>query len=121
MGDSVHHNKGITVVLQELYSLETPAGQLFCGTHTTLGFVAGTNKMLRNLEAEQKTEQVLKGFMVDLEVDSKKSSIAGQALDICLKLVAGESIHKPWNRYKGVPAFPPAERSFQPFVCLHRR
>ena len=64
MGDSVQHNKGINKILQELYSLETPAGQLFCGSHTTLGFAAGINKVLRHLEAEMKIEQVLKGFMV---------------------------------------------------------
>lgn len=100
MGDSVEHNKGFAVILQELYNLESPAGQLFCGTHTTLGFAAGMNKCLRQLESEMKTEQVLKGFMVDLEIDSKNSSLAGQALDICLKLVAAEYAHKPWNRYK---------------------
>ena len=105
MSDSVEHNKGFSVILQELYSLETPAGQYFCGSHTTLGFAAGMNKILRHLEADMKTEQVLKGFMVDLEIDSKNSSLAGQALDICLKLVAGEYAHKPWNRYKEFQLF----------------
>ena len=117
MGDSVQHNKGINVILQELYSLETPAGQLFCGTHTTLGFAAGINKMLRNLEAEMKIEQVLKGFMVDLEVDSKNSSLAGQALDICLKLVAGEYIHQPWNRYKEFQLFLQHRGVFSPLFA----
>ena len=35
--------------------------------------------------------------MVGMEVDSKNSSIAGQSLDMCLKLVAPEHSHKPWN------------------------
>ena len=47
-----------------------------------------------------KMEQVLKSFMVDLEVDSKNASVAGQALDLCIKLVTPEYAHSPWNRYK---------------------
>jgi hypothetical protein len=57
-------------------------------------------KVMRLLEAEMKMEQILKGFMVDLDIDTKNSSIAGQSLDICLKLVAPEFSHKPWNRNK---------------------
>ena len=100
MTDSVQHNKGFTDILQELYSLEKPAGQLFCGTHTTLGFSSAMNKKLRQLEADMKMDQVLNGFMVDLEMDTKNASLAGQAIDICLKLVAPEYSHKPWNRHK---------------------
>ena len=100
IGESVEHNKGFAVILQELYTLESPAGQLFCWTRTTLGFAAAMNKILRQLESETKTEQVLKGFMVDLDIDSKNFSLAGQALDICLKLVAAEYSHKPWNCYQ---------------------
>ena len=38
--------------------------------------------------------------MVDLDYDSKNSSIAGQSLDMMLRLVAPEFAHKPWNRNK---------------------
>ena len=69
-----------------MYNLEKPAGQLFCGTHTTLGFSSTMNKVVRMLEAEMKMDQVLKGFMVELEIDAKYSSLTGQALDMCLKL-----------------------------------
>ena len=41
-----------------------------------------------------------KGCMVNLEIDSKKFSQAGQALDMCLKLIAPENSHKPWNRHE---------------------
>ena len=68
MSDSVSHNKGFSEVLQEMYDLEKPAGQIFCGSHTTLGFAAAMNKKLRHLEAEMKMEEVMKTFMVDLEV-----------------------------------------------------
>ena len=36
--DSTEQNKGVNVLIKELYDLEKPAGQIFCGTHTTLGF-----------------------------------------------------------------------------------
>ena len=35
--DSVEHNKGVNQVLADMYSLDKPAGQIFCGTHTVLG------------------------------------------------------------------------------------
>eukprot|EP00731_Ephydatia_muelleri_P017622 Em0010g720a len=98
--DSTEHNKGFAELLAEMYNLEKPAGQLFCGTHTTLGFSSAMNKVVRMLEAEMKMDQVLKGFMVELEIDTKDSSLEGQALDMCLKLVAPEYSHKPWNRNK---------------------
>ena len=95
--DSTEHNKGFNKILQEMYGLEKPAGQLFCGTHTTLGFASAMNKVTRTLEQDMKVESVLSGFMVDMQVDSKNSSVAGQALDMCLKLVAPEYLHKTWN------------------------
>eukprot|EP00058_Branchiostoma_floridae_P018115 XP_002603604.1 hypothetical protein BRAFLDRAFT_93148 [Branchiostoma floridae] len=100
MTDSTEHNKGFANLLAEMYDIEKPAGQLFCGTHTTLGFSSAMNKVMKIVEADMKMEQVLKGFMVDMEVESKNTSLAGQSLDMCLKLVAPEYSHKPWNRYK---------------------
>ncbi|KAK1878430.1 Dihydroorotate dehydrogenase B (NAD(+)) catalytic subunit [Dissostichus eleginoides] len=94
------HDKSRSNLLAEMYNLETPAGQIFCGTHTTLGFSSAMNKVMRLVEADMKMEQVLQSFMVDLDVDSKNASVAGQALDMCLKLVAPEYAHKPWNRYR---------------------
>ena len=100
MTDSVAHNKGIAKELSDLYSLDTVAGQLFCGTHTTLGFSSSMNKTVSMIEKDMKVEQVLSQFMVTIELDSKHGSLAGQALDMCLKLVAPEYRHKPWNYYK---------------------
>ena len=57
------------------------------------------NKAMQLVEADMKMEQVLNSFMVDLEVDSKNASVAAQVLDLCLKLVAPEYAHSPWNRY----------------------
>ena len=59
--------KGFSKLLAEMYNLESPAGQIFCGTHTTLGFSSAMNKVMRLVEADMKMEEVLKSFMVDLE------------------------------------------------------
>ena len=98
--DSTEDNKGISSCLAELYDLDKPAGQIFCNTHTTLGFSAAMNKVMRKIEASMKLEEVVKTFMVDLDYDTKNSSVAGQALDMILRLVAPEYSHKPWNRHK---------------------
>lgn len=58
------------------------------------------NKVKRLVDSDMETEQEVKGFMVDLDYDSKNSSLAGQALDMILHLVAPEYSHKPWNRNK---------------------
>ena len=51
MANSTAHNKEIASCLAELYDLDTPAGQIFCNTHTTLGFASGMNKVLRLVES----------------------------------------------------------------------
>ena len=66
MSDSVSHNKGFSEVLQELYHLVKPVEQIFCGSHSTLGFSAAMNKKMRHLVAEMKMEEVMQTFMVDL-------------------------------------------------------
>ena len=59
MTDSTEHNKGFAKILAEMYDLEKPAGQIFCGSHTTLGFSSVMNKVMRQVEADMKMEQVL--------------------------------------------------------------
>ena len=100
MTDSVGHNKGINLELQSLYDLDKPAGQLFCGSHTTLGFSSVLNKKISQIETDMKVDQVISKFMVSMDLDSKNGSLAGQALDMCLKLVAPEYGHKSWNYNK---------------------
>lgn len=52
--------------------LERPAGQLFCDTHTTLGFSTSMKKTVRIVETHMKIQNFIAGFMVGIEVDSKK-------------------------------------------------
>ena len=100
MTDSTEHNKGFAEIMKDMYDLETTAGQLFCGTHTTLGFSSAMNKQLSLVERDMTLEAIFQNFMVDLDFDSKHGSVAGQALDCMLRLVAPEYQHKPWNYYK---------------------
>ena len=97
--DSVEHNKGVNLVIQEMFDLDKPPGQIFCGTHTTLGFSNSMNNVVMRIEVKLKLETLLSKFMVGMELDSKNGSLAGQALDMMLKLVAPEYRHKAWNIY----------------------
>ena len=56
MTDSVSHNKGVADVLQDLYDVSTKPGQIFCSTHTTLGFSSSMNKDVANIEGDMKVE-----------------------------------------------------------------
>ena len=46
MSDSTEHNKGFAALMATMYDLNTHKGQLFCGTHTTLGFSAAMDKRM---------------------------------------------------------------------------
>ena len=97
--DSTEHNKGVNIILQELYQLDKPAGQIFCGTHTTLGLSNAMNTTVLRIELKMGLDKLLSKFMCSMELDSKNCSLAGQALDMMLKLVAPEYRHKAWNYY----------------------
>ena len=98
MTDSVEHNKGFAELLAEIYSLEKPAGQLFCSSYTTLGMARSLNKVMRTVEADMELEKLVQTSMVDLDVDSKNSSVAGQSLDMCLNLVAPPLSRSTYSR-----------------------
>ena len=98
--DTTDHNKGFASILAELYNLDTAAGQLFCGTHTTLGFSSAMCKMVSIVEKDMKLENIFSHFMVSIEADSKHDCFAAQALDMMLKLVAPEYSNKQWNYNK---------------------
>ena len=97
--DSVQHNKEVNMIFQELFDLAKAPGQIFCGTHTTLGFSDTMNKVVMAIELKMKLDTLLSKFMCSMELDSKNGSLAGQALDMMLKLFAREYKHKSWNYY----------------------
>ena len=95
--DSVEHNKGVNEILADMYNLDEAPGQLFCGSHTVLGFSNAMNKVVMAIELKMGLDKVLAGFMVGMDLDSKHGSLAGQSLDMILRLVAPEYKHKSWN------------------------
>ena len=103
--DSVSHNKGINKELATLYDLDEMAGQIFCATHTTLGFSNAMNQRVKAIETDMKVDQIVGKFMVAMEWDSKNTSLCGQALDMCLKFVAPEFQHKMWNYFNTYSEF----------------
>ena len=94
---STEHNKGVTVILQELYQLDTLPGQIYCGTHTTLGFSDSMNSIVTKIELKMGLDKVLNTFMCSMDIDTKNGSLAGQAYDMMLKLFTPEYQHKSWN------------------------
>ena len=58
------------------------------------------NKIVSRIETDMKVDCILKNFMVGMELESKHGSLAGQALDMMLKLVAPEYSHKQWNYHR---------------------
>ncbi len=88
-----------------VYDLATAAGQAFCGSHTTLGFSSSMNKKVAEIERDMRVEAVLSKFMVSMDLDSKNGSLAGQALDMMLKLFAPEYSHKMWNYFRQYVAY----------------
>ena len=105
MTDSTEHNKGFAAVLAELLDLDDAKGQLFCGAHTTLGFSSAMNSRLSVIERHMTLEAIFNNFMVDLDFDTKHGSVAGQACDVILRLVAPEYAHKSWNYYEEFLSF----------------
>ena len=99
--DSVEHNKGVNIILADMFDLDKPAGQIYCGTHTVLGFSNAMNQVVTAIEQKMKLDTILSKFMVSMELDSKNGSLAGQSLDMILKLIAPEFKHKAWN-YHGL-------------------
>ena len=95
--DSVDNDKQVNIVVQELIDLKKPAGQIFCGSHTTLGFSNAMKKVVTPLELKMKLDTLLSRFMCSMLLDSKNGSLSGQALDMMLKLFAPEYKHKSWN------------------------
>ena len=77
--DSVDHNKQVNTVVQELFDLEKPAGQIFCGTHTTLGFSNAMNKVVMTIELRMKLDTLLSTFMCSMKLLWPLHSLPGAA------------------------------------------
>ena len=96
--DSVSHNKFLSEEIPKLFDLDHKVGQIFCTTHTNLGFSRSMNSSVAMIEDQIGVNNILGGFMVQIEQNSKNGSLAGQFVDCITRLVGLELKHKPWNR-----------------------
>ena len=58
MTDSTAHNKGVAKVLASTFNRKTPAGQLFCDSHTSLGFDRGMIKVISSVEEKMEMQNI---------------------------------------------------------------
>ena len=96
MTDSTGHNKFIE---------DHKVGQIFCCTHTNLGFCRCMNSCISVIENKIGIKNILAGFLVHMDLNLKNGSLAGQFVDCVTTLVGLEMKHKPWNRGKGFKHF----------------
>ncbi|CAM1331741.1 Uncharacterised protein g10665 [Pycnogonum litorale] len=100
MTDSTSHNKGISDILAAEFNRDTKAGQIFCDTHTALGFDRGMNKQIHEIEVKMGMENIFNTFLLDVDIDQKKDSVSMTAVSWCLNLFGPDNLQKPWNYNK---------------------
>jgi hypothetical protein len=98
MSDSVKHNKFLAEDVPLLFNLDHVVGQVFCATHTGLGFCRSLNSSIHSIEEKLGINNVMEGFLVQIEYESKNGSMVGQFVDCATRFVGMELKHKPWNR-----------------------
>ena len=98
MTDSTSHNKGLGANIAKLFNLDTIVGQLFCSTHTNLGFCRSMNETIKAVENKIGVENILESFLVTIDQSSKNGCLAGKFVDCITRLAGKELSHKPWNR-----------------------
>ena len=76
MTDSTAHNKGISEKLASTYNREKVAGQIFCDSHTVLGFDRGISKVLNNIEEKMGMTNIFNSFMLDVDIDQRKNTVS---------------------------------------------
>ena len=105
MTDSVGHNKKISEDVAELFNLDTIAGQIFCSTHTNLGFCKTLNDAIHQIEEKHGINTFISSFLVDMEYESKNGSVFGQFVDQICRLCGLELSYKPWCIGPGLKRF----------------
>ena len=113
LSDSVSHNKFLHEDVPKLFDLNHKVGQIFCATHTGLGLCRSLNNNIHIIEQSVGISNVLDGFVVQIEFESKNGSIVGQFVDCITCLVGMELKHKPWNRS--------AFNKMYPMRCLYTK
>ena len=61
--------------MPKLFDLDHNVGQIFCATHTGLGLCRSLNNKILSIEQSLGINNVLDGFVVQIEFESKNGSI----------------------------------------------
>ena len=94
MTDATAHNKSIASNIAGKLNIDTPAGQIFCNVHTTLGFDSEMKNIVNEVEANIGMQNIFSGFAMDLDT---KGSITLNFVRWTLNLFGPDKIQKPWN------------------------
>ena len=86
MTDATAHNKGLSTKLAEKFSREVEAGQIFCDTHTVLGFDRSMTKEIQSIEGSMGLQTIFNSFMGNVEIDQKQDTVATATVSWCLSL-----------------------------------
>ena len=105
MTDATAHNKGVTAILANEFHREVEAGQIFCGTHTVLGFDRSMIKVINSIEENMGMQTLFKSFTGNVDIDQKKDTIAISTIYWCLNLFGPDKSSKPWNYYQEFSTF----------------
>ena len=105
MTDSTGHNKFLSEDVPKLFNLDHKVGQIFCCTHTNLGFCRCMNSCISVIENKTEIKNILAAFLVHMDLNSKNGSLAGQFVDCVTTLIGLEMKHKPSNRGKDFKHF----------------
>ena len=100
MTDSTAHNKGISEKLATTFNREKIAGQIFCDSHTVLGFDRGISKVLNKIEEKMGMTNIFNSFLLDVDIDQRKDTVSMSTVSWTLSLFGPDNINKPWNYYK---------------------
>ena len=105
MTDATAHNKGVSKILAETFNREYPAGQIFCDSHTVLGFDRCMVKVINSVEETMGMQNIFNSFMVYVEIDQQKDTVAISTVSWTLSLFGPDKSSKPWNYYKDFSTF----------------
>ena len=86
--DSTSHNKHLAEDVPKLFNLDLKIGQIFCSTHTGLGFCASLNSSINQIEQKLGFSNIMDGFLVEIEYESKNGSLVGQFVDCITRLLS---------------------------------
>ena len=105
MTDATAHNKGLNKILAKKFNRENVAGQIYCDSHTVLGFDRIMMKVINTVEETMGMQNIFNSFMVDVDINKQKETVAISTVSWALSLFGPDTSSKPWNYYKDFTTF----------------